>query len=81
MLLSLVYLALRRLLQALALSGRDDLVRDIELLVLRHQLEVLSQQVSRAWFRQQSLGPAPRRGLELGCPLRGPRRLPPAAPE
>jgi len=27
MLLSLVYLALRRLLQALALSGRDDLAR------------------------------------------------------
>jgi putative transposase len=53
MLLSPVYLALRRLLQALALSGRDDLARDIELLALRHQLKVLSRQVSRASFRRR----------------------------
>ena len=53
MLLSLVYLALRRLLQALALSGRDDLAGDIEILVLPQQLEVLSRQVSRASFRRR----------------------------
>ncbi len=43
MLLSLVYFALRRLLRALASSGRDDLEREVELLVLRHQVNVLSR--------------------------------------
>ena len=43
MLLSLVYFALRWLLRALAPSGRADLEREVELLVLRHQLKVLSR--------------------------------------
>ena len=44
MLLSLVYLAVRRLLRLLALGDdRADLARDIEILVLRHQLQVLSR--------------------------------------
>jgi hypothetical protein len=42
MLLSLVYFVLVRLLRALAPSARGDLERDAELLVLRHQLNVLS---------------------------------------
>jgi len=41
MLLSLVYFVLRRLLQALASSGRSDVEREVELLVLRHQVKVL----------------------------------------
>ena len=42
MLPSLVYLAVRRLLRLLtAGGGRDDVARDIEILVLRHQLRVL----------------------------------------
>jgi hypothetical protein len=41
MLFSLVYFGLGRLLQTLALTDRNDPARDIELLVLRHQLEVL----------------------------------------
>jgi len=44
MLLSLLYFALRRLLRLLTASGdRDDVARDVELLVLRHQLRVLSR--------------------------------------
>lgn len=43
MLLSIIYFALGRLLRALAPAGRSDLPRDIELLVLRHQIKVLSR--------------------------------------
>jgi len=44
MLLSLVYLAVRRLLRLLTAGGdRDDVARDVEILVLRHQLRVLSR--------------------------------------
>jgi hypothetical protein len=44
MLLSLVYLAVRRLLRLLtAGSDRDDVAREVEILVLRHQLRVLSR--------------------------------------
>jgi hypothetical protein len=43
MLLSLVYFALRCLLQTLAPSGRSNFEREVEVLVLRHQLKVLSR--------------------------------------
>ena len=44
MLLSLVYLAVRRLLRLLTAGGdRNDVARDVEILVLRHQLRVLSR--------------------------------------
>ena len=44
MLLSFLYLALRQLLRLLTAGGnRDDAARDVELLVLRHQLRVLSR--------------------------------------
>ena len=44
MLPSLLYFVLRRLLRLLTASGdRDDAARDVELLVLRHQLRVLSR--------------------------------------
>jgi len=44
MLLSLLYFALRRLLRLLTASGdRDDAARDVELMVLPHQLHVLSR--------------------------------------
>ena len=44
MLLSLAYLAVRRLLRLLTAGGdRDDVARDVEILVLRHQLRVLSR--------------------------------------
>lgn len=47
MLLSLVYFALRHLVRALAPSDRMDLEREVELLVLRHQVRVLSRGVRR----------------------------------
>src|SRR5665811_2086673 len=43
MLLSLVYLAVRRLLRLLTEGDRPNAARDIEILVLRHQLRVLSR--------------------------------------
>jgi putative transposase len=53
MLLSLLYFALGRVLRALAPSGRDDLEREVELLVLRHQVKVLSRGVRRQPFRRR----------------------------
>jgi len=47
MVLSFVYLVFVSLLKLLLCSGRRVNVRDIELLVLRHQLEVLRRQVER----------------------------------
>src|SRR6266540_5869705 len=53
MLLSLVYFALSRLLRAMTPSARSDLARDVELLVLRHQVKVLSRGVLRPTFRRR----------------------------
>jgi hypothetical protein len=53
MLLSLVYFALRCLLQTLASSGRSDFEREVEVLVLRHQLKVLSRGSRRPPFRRR----------------------------
>jgi hypothetical protein len=44
---SLVYLLLRQVLQMLAQFGRDEAAKDVELLVLRHQVAVLRRQVHR----------------------------------
>jgi putative transposase len=48
---SLLYLAVRALLGALVRSRRGLDVKDIELLVLRHELEVLRRQVARPKLR------------------------------
>ena len=53
MLLSLVYFVVRGLPLALAPSARSDLERESELLVLRHQLKVLSRGVRRPPFRRR----------------------------
>ena len=53
MLLSLVYFVMRCLLQAMAPSARGDFEREVELLVLRHQLKVLSRGARRPPFRRQ----------------------------
>src|SRR3954463_7225946 len=45
--LSFLYLAVRTLLGALVRSRRGLHVKDIELLVLRHELEILRRQVAR----------------------------------
>ena len=44
---SFLYLAFRALLGALVRSRRGLDVKDVELLVLRHELEVLRRQVAR----------------------------------
>jgi len=52
MLLSLIYFALRQLLRALAPYSGDDRAREVELLVLRHQLRVLNRQRPRPALRR-----------------------------
>jgi putative transposase len=51
MVLSFVYLAFRALLGALVRSGRSLDRKDIELLVLRHELDVLRRQVAQPKLR------------------------------
>jgi putative transposase len=48
---SFLYLAVRALLGALVRSGRGLHVKDVELLVLRHELEILRRQVVRPRLR------------------------------
>jgi hypothetical protein len=48
---SLLYMVLRRLLSLVAPNRRSDQVAQIEILVLRHQLEVLRRQVKRPVYR------------------------------
>ena len=51
MLLSFIYIAFVSLLKLLIRSGRPAHVKDIELIVLRHQLDVLRRQVERPRLR------------------------------
>jgi hypothetical protein len=48
----LFYWALRRLLELLVLWRRSEREKDIEILVLRHQLQVLERQVARPQLTQ-----------------------------
>ncbi len=48
---SLVYLVLRQVLQMLTQLARDGGAKDVELLVLRHQVAVLRRQVHRPDLR------------------------------
>ena len=83
MALSFIYLALRTLLGALVRSRRGLDVKDIELLVLRHELEILRRQVARpklravdwALFAAAARSPAAR---DTGSRLRTPHRSPSA---
>ena len=47
MLSKLAYLTLRRLIQLLVLLARGEAAKDLEILVLRHQLAVLRRQTAR----------------------------------
>lgn len=51
MMLSFLYVVLRRLLQLLVLSRRSEAEKDLEIVVLRHQLAVLRRQVKRPVFQ------------------------------
>jgi putative transposase len=46
----LAYLAVCRSVQALVLLARGDAAKDLEILVLRHQLTVLRRQIPRTRF-------------------------------
>ncbi len=49
--LSLVYWVVRRLFELLVLLGRSERVKEVEILVLRHELQVLRRQVARPRLR------------------------------
>jgi putative transposase len=51
MLLSLLYVALRRLLELVVLGRRSEADKDLEIVVLRHELAVLRRQVKRPMYR------------------------------
>lgn len=61
MFFSLLYLAVRALLGLLIRSSRGPDAKDIELMVLRHELEVLRRQTGRPKLR-----PADRLGRNVG---------------
>jgi hypothetical protein len=70
-----LYVVVRRLLEFVVLLGRGDRAKELEILVLRHELSILRRQVSRPWFeRQDRLLLA---ALSRGCfrAARGPRSL------
>ena len=69
MVLSFVYLAFVALLKLLLRSGRRVEVKDLELLVLRHQVDVLRRQIGRP-----ALGPSDRALLSGAARLLAPAR-------
>lgn len=50
--LSFLYRSLRRLLELVALRSRSEPEKEIEILLLRHQLQVLEPQVARPQLRE-----------------------------
>ena len=50
MLVSALYIVVRRLLEFVVLLGRSDRAKELELLVLRHELSILRRQVGRRRF-------------------------------
>ena len=51
MVLSFLYVAVQRVLPLLFLQFRSSLSKDLEIVILRHQLAVLRRQVRRPTFR------------------------------
>jgi hypothetical protein len=56
----LAYLTLCRLIQLLVLLARGDTAKDLEILVLRHQLTVLRRSVARPRFQSPTAPCSPR---------------------
>ena len=57
---SLIYLALRRVLELVVLLGRSGERKEVEILVLRHELSVLRRQTGRASYAPRESRPARR---------------------
>jgi putative transposase len=74
---SFLYLAFRALLGALVRSRRGLDVKDIELLVLRHELEVLRRQVARPQLRAADRALLAAAACHLPRPSRGARLVTP----
>jgi hypothetical protein len=77
MVFSFLYLALRALLGALVRSRRGLHVKDLELLVLRHELEILRRQVARPRLRPADRALLAAAALHLPRPLRDARLVTP----
>jgi transposase InsO family protein len=74
---SFLYLAFRALLGALVRSRRGLDVKDVELFVLRHELEVLRRQVARPKLRPADRAVLAAAACHLPCPVRGARLVTP----
>ena len=77
MVLSFLYLAFRALLGALVRSRRNVDLKDIELLVLWHELEVLRRQVARPKLRAADRALLAAAAFHLPRPLRESRLVTP----
>jgi putative transposase len=77
MVFSFLYLAFRALLGALVRSRRGLDVKDIELFVLRHELEVLRRQVARPKLRPADRALLAAAACHLPCRSRGQRLVTP----
>ena len=67
---SFLYLAVRALLGALVRSRRGLSVKDVELLVLRHELEILRRQVARPKLGSADRALLAAAACHLPCPSR-----------
>ena len=77
MLLSLVYLLVRMLLRMLIPDGQGAPAKDLEIVVLRHELNVLRRQVKRPHFRPSDRAFSGRRGSTTATDSLGPFPLTP----
>src|SRR5919106_356097 len=81
--LSLIYWGLRRLMELVVFALRSEEAKEVEILVLRHQLHVLKRQVNRPDLKPHDraiLAAASRVLPQLALTFRSPRDHSPLAP-